>query len=397
MEQRGNGRGFYDKEELRMIYLDNAATTMAKPPAVVNAVTEALTSLGNASRGAHEGALKSNRLIYKARIKLASFFGCPRPEQVIFTNNSTEALNIAINGTIRKGDHVITTVLEHNSVLRPLYKVREERQAELSFVQADQRGRIDYRDFERLIRPDTRAIVCTHASNLTGNLLDISRIGKTAQEHGLLLIVDASQTAGAVPIDLSGFGNCILCFTGHKSMMGPQGTGGLCIKGDVEVDPFKVGGTGVQSFLTRQPPEYPTRLEAGTLNGHGIAGLLAAADFISCTGIQAIHTREIGLARRFYESIVEIPDVRIYGDFSTWDRCPIVTLNIADLDSALVSDELAFTYGIAVRAGAHCAPLMHEALGTEKQGAVRFSFGYFNTASDADAAAEAVRKIAAEL
>ena len=380
-----------------MIYLDNAATTMVKPPAVITAVTEALTSLGNASRGAHEGALRSNRLIYRTRMKLASFFGAPRSEQVIFTNNSTEALNIAISGAIRKGGHVITTVLEHNSVLRPLYRIREERGTELSFVQADRRGCVDYEDFERLIRPDTQAIVCTHASNLTGNMLDICRIGEIARSHGLLLIVDASQTAGAVPIDLSGTGISILCFTGHKSMMGPQGTGGLIISGDTEVEPFKVGGTGVQSFLKYQPREYPTRLEAGTLNGHGIAGLLAAVDFISETGIEAIHAHETALAERFYEAVTHIPGVRVYGDFSSPDRCPIVTLNIADIDSALVCDELAITYDIAVRAGAHCAPLMHEALGTGKQGAVRFSFGYFNTDDDADAAAEAVRRIAGEV
>ena len=380
-----------------MIYLDNAATTMVKPPAVITAVTEALTSLGNASRGAHEGALRSNRLIYRTRMKLASFFGAPRSEQVIFTNNSTEALNIAISGAIRKGGHVITTVLEHNSVLRPLYRIREERGTELSFVQADRRGCVDYEDFERLIRPDTQAIVCTHASNLTGNMLDICRIGEIARSHGLLLIVDASQTAGAVPIDLSETGISILCFTGHKSMMGPQGTGGLIISGDTEVEPFKVGGTGVQSFLKYQPREYPTRLEAGTLNGHGIAGLLAAVDFISETGIEAIHAHETALAERFYEAVTHIPGVRVYGDFSSPDRCPIVTLNIADIDSALVCDELAITYDIAVRAGAHCAPLMHEALGTGKQGAVRFSFGYFNTDADADAAAEAVRRISDEV
>ena len=380
-----------------MIYLDNAATTMVKPPAVITAVTEALTSLGNASRGAHEGALRSNRLIYRTRMKLASFFGAPRSEQVIFTNNSTEALNIAISGAIRKGGHVITTVLEHNSVLRPLYRIREERRTELSFVQADRRGCVDYEDFERLIRPDTQAIVCTHASNLTGNMLDICRIGEIARSHGLLLIVDASQTAGAVPIDLSETGISILCFTGHKSMMGPQGTGGLIISGDTEVEPFKVGGTGVQSFLKYQPHEYPTRLEAGTLNGHGIAGLLAAVDFISETGIEAIHAHETALAERFYEAVTHIPGVRVYGDFSSPDRCPIVTLNIADIDSALVCDELAITYDIAVRAGAHCAPLMHEALSTGKQGAVRFSFGYFNTDDDADAAAEAVRRIAGEV
>lgn len=378
-----------------MIYLDNAATTMIKPPCVVQAVTEALTSLGNASRGAHGGALDANRLLYRTRGKLAGLFGCPRPERVIFTGNSTEALNVAINGTIRSGDHVIATALEHNSVLRPLYRLRAQRGVELDFVPADRAGRVDYSDFERLVRPNTRAVICTHASNLTGNRLDIARIGEIAAAHGLLFILDASQTAGATPIDMARDGVSILCFTGHKAMMGPQGTGGLCVGGDVDIEPLKVGGTGVQSYLEEQPGEYPTRLEAGTLNGHGIAGLSAAAGFIERTGIDAIHDREIGLARRFYEAVADVPGVRVYGDFSTWERCPIVALNLSDVDSALVCDALWRDYGIAARAGAHCAPLMHRALGTEAQGAVRFSFGYFNTADDADAASRAVREIAA--
>ena len=380
-----------------MIYLDNAATTLRKPPCVVSAVTEALTSLGNASRGAHEGALNTNRLLYRTRRKLAAFFGCPRSEQVVFTANSTEALNIAISGTIRAGDHVVTTVLEHNSALRPLYRLRDERGVQLSFVRSDESGRVEYTDFERLIRPNTRAIVCTHASNLTGNLLDIARIGAIARKHGVLLIVDASQTAGAIPIDMARMGISLLCFTGHKSMLAPQGTGGLLINGDIEVEPFKVGGTGVQSYLEIQPREYPTRLEAGTLNGHGIAGLSAALDYIQSTGIDAIHAHEISLARRFYESVVSIQDVHVYGDFLTWERCPIVSLNIGELDSAEVADALARDHGIATRPGAHCAPLMHRSLGTEGQGAVRFSFGWFNTIEDVDAAASAVREIAEKL
>ncbi len=377
-----------------MIYLDNAATTMHKPPCVAEAVAKALTTLGNASRGAHDGALSSNRIIYRTRASLAAFFGCPRSEQVIFTNNSTEALNIAINGTIGSGDHVITTCLEHNSVLRPLYRLQAEQGVRLDFVDADPQGRVDYDQFERLIRPDTRAIVCTHASNLTGNVLDIGRIGQIAKEHSLLFIVDASQTAGSLPINMAEAGISILCFTGHKSMMGPQGTGGLCINGDIDVKPFKVGGTGVQSFLTTQPEEYPTRLEAGTLNGHGIAGLSAALVFITETGLEQIHAHEMRLARRFYEKVTAIPGIKVYGDFEAKIRCPIVTINIGELDSAIAADELGFSYGIAVRAGAHCAPLMHKALGTEEQGAVRFSFGYYNTKEECDAAAEAVAGIA---
>lgn len=377
-----------------MIYLDNAATTMQKPPCVIDAVTEALTSLGNASRGAHDGVLRSNRLIYKARKKLSTFFGCPKSEQVIFTNNSTEALNIAINGTINKGDHVITTVLEHNSVLRPLYRLREKLGIQLSFVNADSNGCIDYAEFEQLIQPNTKAIICTHASNLTGNLLDIDQIGRISEEYGLLLIIDASQTAGIVPIDMVKLGISILCFTGHKSMMGPQGTGGLCINGDIEIEPIKVGGTGVQSYLTRQPREYPIRLEAGTLNGHGIAGLLSAVDFISESGIEKIYSHDIELTKRFFEAVTRIPEIKIYGDFSSWNRCPIVALNVSNIDSSEVSDELLLSYGIATRPGAHCAPLMHDALGTKTQGAVRFSFGYYNTIEDIDTAVKAIRQIA---
>ena len=381
-------------ERQRMIYLDNAATTMQKPDCVVRAVAEALTSLGNASRGAHDAALSSNRVIYRTRAALAAFFGCPDPSKVIFTNNSTEALNIAIRGTIGEGDHVITTCLEHNSVLRPLYLLQEEKGVRLDFVQADRKGCIRYEDLEDLICPDTRAIVCTHASNLTGNVRDIERIGALAKRRGLLFLLDASQTAGYFPINMEETGVSVLCFTGHKSMMGPQGTGGLCINGDIEVKPFKVGGTGVQSFLTSQPEEYPTRLEAGTLNGHGIAGLAAAVDFLTRTGIDRIRDHEANLARRFYLALRGIPEVSVYGDFETGERCPIVAMNIGRVDSAVVADELFNSYGIAVRAGAHCAPLMHKALGTTKQGAVRFSFGYFNTTEDCDAAAEAVAEIA---
>ena len=380
-----------------MIYLDNAATTLQKPSCVVKAVEEALTNLGNASRGAHEGALQTNRLLYRTRKKLAELFNCPQPEQVIFTNNATEALNIALNGTIHAGDHVITTVLEHNSVLRPLYRLEKERGVSLSFVKADAEGRIDPEAFERLIRRNTRAIVCTHASNLTGNVTKLSRIGEIAAAHGILLIADASQTAGARPIDMVRDGISLLCFTGHKSMLGPQGTGGLCISGEIEVDPFKVGGTGVQSYLREQPEEYPTRLEAGTLNGHGIAGLSAAADFLSLTGIEEIQRYETNLCRQFYEEAIRIPGVRVYGDFSSWDRSPIVSLNVRDLDSARISDELFSGYGIATRAGAHCAPLMHEAFGTVRQGAVRFSFGYFNTGKEVQTAAEALREVSEKM
>ena len=377
-----------------MIYLDNAATTLHKPPQVAEAVLHAMTTMGNAARGAHSGALEASRTVFGTREKLARLFACQRADHVVFTANSTEALNIAINGLIHKGDHVISTDCEHNSVLRPLYRLEEERGVALDFVPADRRGLVDYADFERLMRPDTRAVVCTHCSNLTGNILDIGRIAGIAHSRGALLIVDASQTAGTVPIDMQALGVDVLCFTGHKGLMGPQGTGGLCIRPDVEIDPWKVGGSGVHSYDRHQPKEYPTRLEAGTLNSHGIAGLSAALDVILERGVADIQRAEHALMQRFYDGVRGISGVTVYGDFSAPERGAIVALNIRDYDSSAVSDELAVTYGIATRPGAHCAPRMHAALGTTEQGAVRFSFSCYNTEQEVDAAIAAVRAIA---
>lgn len=375
-----------------MIYLDNAATTLHKPRQVIKAVAQAMDSMGNSARGTHSGALCAARTVYGARVKLALLFGC-EADHVVFTSNSTEALNIAIAGIICPGDHVISTDLEHNSVLRPLYRLEAESDVQLSFVPLDKRSGVDYADFKRLVRPNTRAIVCTHASNLTGDMLDVARIGAFAHEHGITFIVDASQTAGCFPINMQEMGIDVLCFTGHKGLMGPQGTGGLCIAEGIEIRPFQVGGSGVQSYSKTQPEEYPTRLEAGTLNGHGIAGLSAAVDYINEIGMENIHAHTHALMRRFYDGVKNISGVVVYGDFSK-DRSPIVALNIGEHDAGAVSDELSESYGIATRPGAHCAPRMHRALGTEEQGAVRFSFGYFNTEAEIDAAIAAVRRIA---
>lgn len=376
-----------------MIYLDNAATTLHKPQQVIDAVVHAMQSMGNCARGTHEEALDAARTVYDARVRLASLFGCPRVDHVAFTANSTEALNIAINGLIGPGDHVISTDLEHNSVLRPLYRLEAEHGAELSFVPADKLGNVDYADFERLMKPNTRAVVCTNASNLTGTVLDIERIAKTAHSHGALVIVDASQTAGCWPIDMKKMGIDVLCFTGHKGLMGPQGTGGICVKEGIEIRPFKVGGSGVQSYSRTHPAEYPTRLEAGTLNGHGIAGLGAAAKFISETGVENIHAKECSLMLRFYEGVKDIEGVTVYGDF-TKDKTAIVALNIRDYESGEVSYELSQGYGIATRPGAHCAPRMHKALGTAEVGAVRFSFSFYNTEEEIDEAVRAVAELA---
>lgn len=378
-----------------MIYLDNAATTLHKPPQVVKAVADALQSMGNSARGTHAGSMAASHTVYDTRVKLAKLFGCPRADRVAFTANVTEALNIAVNGLIGRGDHVITTDCEHNSVLRPLYRLADEQGVEVSFVPADRQGNLDYDAFERLMRPHTRAIVCTHASNLTGNLTDLARVSAVAKAHDVLLIVDAAQTAGAYPIDMTALGIDVLCFTGHKGLMGPQGTGGLCVREGLTLRHWKVGGSGVQSYSRTHPTQMPTCLEAGTLNGHGIAGLSAALDFIAEVGVDAIHDRETALMRRFYEGVKEVPGITVYGDFSR-RRMAIVTLNIGDYESGAVSDALSEEYGIATRPGAHCAPRMHQALGTEQQGAVRFSFSWFNTEQEIDAAIQAVRELAAE-
>ncbi len=378
-----------------MIYLDNAATTIRKPQTVIDAVASAMCSMGNAGRGVNDASLGAARTIYEAREKLARLFHAEQPKQIAFTSNSTESLNIAVKGTLVPGDHVITTALEHNSVLRPLYEL-EKTGVELTILDSDRLGRINYEDFHQEIRENTKAIVCTHGSNLTGNLIDIRRVGQIAAKRGLLLIVDASQTAGVFPIDVQEMHIDILCFTGHKGLLGPQGTGGLYVRPGLAVRPFKSGGSGVQTYSKSHPAEMPTALEAGTLNGHGIAGLSAAADYLLETGIDAVRIREQELMDRFYKGVRDIPGVTVYGDFTSMERCAIVTLNIGDYDSSEVSDELLMTYGISTRSGGHCAPLMHQALGTAEQGAVRFSFSHYNTEEEVDIAIRAVRELAPE-
>lgn len=378
-----------------MIYLDNAATTRIKPNVVVEAVAEALTTLGNAERGTHSASLGASRTVFSTRMKLAKFFNAEGPSNIVFTMNATESLNIAIKGILEKGDAVITTCLEHNSVLRPLYQLRDEG-VELSFVSADKLGRPNYEEFESLIKPNTKAIISTAGSNLTGNLVDIRRVGEIAKKHGLIFVVDASQIAGVFPIDVKERNIDILCFTGHKGLLGPQGTGGMYVRDGIEVKPYLSGGTGVQTYNEHQPPEMPTRLEAGTLNGHGLAGLDAAIDYINEFGMQAIHDKEMSLMWRFYNGVKDIEGVKIYGDFDVKDRCPIVSINLYDYESGAVSDELANRFEIATRPGGHCAPLMHKALGTVDQGAVRFSFSHFNTEEEVDTAINAVRTLAEE-
>lgn len=378
-----------------MIYFDNAATTLKKPKEVAVAVYNAINNFANASRGAYESSINSERIILSARERLKKLFNADSPNCIAFTNNSTEALNMAIKGLIGKSEHIITTSFEHNSVLRPIYEM-ENIGTEVSIIKSDKNGNINYNEIENNIKENTKAIICTHASNVIGDILDISLIGKISKKYNLLFILDASQTAGCVPIDIKNNFIDVLCFTGHKGLMGPQGTGGLCVRKDLFIKPLKTGGSGIKSYSKTHPENMPTRLEAGTLNGHGIAGLNAALEFIENETIEKIENHERELSRYFYDSIKNIENIKFYGNYETDNRVSIVALNIGEIDSSKISDILSNDYNIATRPGAHCAPLMHKALGTVNQGIVRFSFSYFNTFEEIDKGIEAIKEISSK-
>jgi len=375
-----------------MIYFDNAATTLHKPDCVIQSVVRAMTQLGNSGRGANDASLSASRLIYRTREQLNRFFCGEGADRFAFTQNSTQALNIAIKGVLRPGDHIITTVCEHNSVLRPLYEL-EARGAELSFVGCDALGRLDPSDFRSLLRHNTKAIVVNHGSNVTGNVCNLKAVSQIAHENGYLFIVDASQTAGILPIDVQAMGIDLLAFTGHKGLLGPQGTGGLYVRPGITVAPLQTGGSGIHSYSKTHPAEMPTALEAGTLNGHGIAGLSTALQYLEEQGLDTLRSKELSLMQQFYRGICDLPGVTVYGDFTADTRCPIVSFNISGYNSAEVSDILSEDYGIATRPGAHCAPLMHKAFGTEQQGMVRFSFSHSNTEEEIQTGIQAIRDL----
>lgn len=380
-----------------MIYLDNAATTLQKPRPVGQAMLDALQTAGNPGRGAHEPTLHAARLVYETRTALAELLGADDPSCIAFTANATQSLNMALCGLLHPGDHVLTTVCEHNSVLRPLYRLQKNG-VQLDFVEADARGVLRYEQFEQKLRPNTRAVVVSHASNVTGNVTDLAFVADFTKKHGLLLVLDAAQTAGIRPLDVKTLGADVLCFTGHKGLLGPQGTGGAYVRPGLRVAPLVVGGSGVHSFAEEHPAQMPTALEAGTLNVPGIAGLGAGVRWILQQGVQTLQAKETAWAQLFYEQLQEEENLTFYGDFSgNTPRVPIVSLNIGDEDSAWVADALWEDAGICVRAGAHCAPLMHKALGTAAQGVVRFSFSHANTEEEVLRAAQAVRTLAREV
>lgn len=380
-----------------MIYFDNAATTLQKPPQVAEAVARALTSFGGVGRGVHPASLAAGMAVYDARSRVAELLGAPSAARVAFALNVTMALNTAIDGLLAPGEGAVTTAASHNSVLRPLFRARDERGCWIEVAGIRPDASLDWESYKRALARGPKLVVVTHASNLTGDVYDVARMARMAHEAGALFVLDAAQSAGALPVDMSALGVDVLCFTGHKSLFGPQGTGGLCVADGVDIPPFVEGGSGVHSYDERHPRFMPEALEAGTVNAHGLAGLAAGVAFLQDVGIEQVHAHVSRLADVFEAGARDVPGVRILGGRGGVDRSGIVALNVGDADSAQVADRLAQEFDICVRAGAHCAPLMHRALGTERQGAVRFSFSWFNTEVEVAAAVRALASIAREL
>ena len=390
-----DGRDAAADERPPLIYLDNAATTCPKPPQVARAVAEALDAFGGAGRGVHPASTRAGLAVHRCRRQIAELLGAPDPRRVCFALNATEALNTVIAGLVGPGDRAVTTAASHNSVLRPLNRAADERSADVAVLPVAPDGGIDYAELDRLLQVPTRLLVVTHASNLTGDVYDVARMAEIAHAHGALVCVDAAQTAGCYPIDMAADRLDIVCFTGHKGLFGPQGTGGVALAPGVDVPALKEGGSGARSYDRRQPDVYPERLEAGTLNAHGIAGLAAGVSYIQEQGgPAAVHERVEALTLRLEQGVRAIAGVTVYGGHADVGRCGIVALNVGDLDSGTVADALADGFGICVRAGAHCAPLMHEALGTSGRGAVRLSLSALNTVEQVDAAVGAIAEIA---
>lgn len=382
-----------------MIYFDNAATGWPKPPAVAEAMLRFLEEVGaNPGRAAHRLAIESGRVVYSAREAVAELFHAPDPLRVIFGANATEALNLALSGYLRPGDHVITGGMEHNAVMRPL-RALEQAGVELTVVSCSPQGFIDPDDVRAAIQPNTTMIVLIHASNVVGTLLPAAEIGGIARENDLLLLLDAAQTAGAYPIDTEASHIDLLAFTGHKSLAGPMGTGGLIVGERVDVDrmqPLKRGGTGSHSELEKQPGFLPDKYESGTPNVVGLAGLAAGVSWVLARGVESIRHHELAMTRLLIEGLSSIDRVTVYGAQDAELQTAIVSFNIAGLlpsDLALRLDE---DYDIMCRVGLHCAPMAHRTLGTFPEGTIRFAPGPFNTLGDVDEAVDAVRRIAEE-
>ncbi|MTI48633.1 aminotransferase class V-fold PLP-dependent enzyme [Sporosalibacterium faouarense] len=380
-----------------MIYLDNAATSFPKPEKVYEAIMSVMKDYGaNPGRSGHKLALKAGRGIYETRELLSKLFNISNPMNIIFTSNATDGLNLAIKGILKPGDHVITTSMEHNSVLRPL-KALEKLGIETSIVQCDSKGCISVQDIEDNINEDTKLIITTHASNVTGTIFPIKEIGNIADKNNIIYMVDAAQTAGVYDIDVENMKIDILAFPGHKSLLGPQGTGGVYIREGIDVMQMKEGGTGSKSDLLIQPEMLPDKFESGTPNTPGIIGLGAGVQYILDKGIENIRKHEKNMTKYFLDELKKIELVRIYGPCDAEKQAPVVSINIGDEDSSEVSYILDKVFDIGVRPGLHCAPLAHKTIGTFEQGTVRFSLGTFTTHQDIEKALEAIKNIVNEI
>ena len=384
-----------------MIYFDNAATSLVKPAEVVQAVVRAMGELGNVGRGVHQASLGAGMSVYECRCAVNDLLGGPGASRVAFGANVTWALNTAIAGLLRPGERALTTAASHNSVLRPLFRARDLYGCTVDVAPIRPDASLDMEAYAELLKPDAqgrpvRLVVATHASNLTGDVYDVAQMARLAHEAGALFVLDAAQTAGAIPLDMAAIGADVVCFTGHKSLLGPQGTGGLIVAAGVEVSPLLEGGTGIHSFDERQPAAMPESLEAGTLNAHGLAGLAAGVAYLQRTGV-AEHAAYVSeLTQRFEQGVLGCPGVVVYGGHAGIDRTGVVALNVGQLDAALVSEKLSSGWGMCTRPGAHCAPLMHKALGTAERGSVRFSFSHFNTEEEIDVGIAAIAQLADE-
>ncbi|WP_019228779.1 aminotransferase class V-fold PLP-dependent enzyme [Sedimentibacter sp. B4] len=376
-----------------MIYLDNAATTYPKPKSVYKNVMDAMTKYGaNPGRGSHAMAIEGARVIYETRELLAELFNFDDPMRVILTFNATDGLNMAIKGILRPGDHVVTTAMEHNSVLRPI-KELENIGVENTIVSCSHEGKINVEDIEAAIKTNTRMVVTTHVSNLTGTIFPIEKIGEMCKRRNVLYLVDGSQSAGVLEIDMQKQHIDFLAVPGHKGLLGPQGTGALLINSDAEIKELKEGGTGSESSNPHQPNFYPDKLEAGTHNLPGIAGLNAGLKYILNKGTKSILSHEKNILETFINEMRKNPKIVIYGPEDINDRSGVVPVNIAGMDSSEVAYILDTEYNVAVRPGLHCAPLAHKTIGTENIGAVRFGIGPFTIRTDVIAAAKALNEI----
>jgi cysteine desulfurase family protein len=379
----------------RVVYFDNAATSWPKPPQVRDVMIEYFqNAVGSPGRSGHRLSIEAGRLVLSAREAVAELFGVGDSSRIAFTKNVTEALNIVLNGWLQPGDHVITSSLEHNSVMRPLRHLEQHRGVELTVLPCcHSTGSLDPNLVLEAIRPNTRLIVMTHASNVIGNLLPIKSVGAIARAHEIPFLVDAAQTAGVVPINVEDCAIDMLAFTGHKSLLGPTGTGGLYVRPGIELPPLLRGGTGSRSELELQPDFMPDSLEAGTLNVIGLAGLAASVRFLLEYGIERVHHHEQQLVGHFLKLCQDMPHIKVYGPLDARQRIGLVSFNVDGLSPSRVALELEQSFGIMARVGLHCAPAAHKTIGTYPTGTVRFSFSIFNSLSEIDYAIEALQHI----